>query len=58
VKKDGAVWVATGKMQLDRTKYDVKYSSQTVFPDLIKKGKDKVIADQIDLDFTVKTAAK
>lgn len=57
VKKDGKTWVATGKLKLDRTKYNVKYSSQTAFPDLIKKGKDKVIDDNIDLDFTVKTVA-
>lgn len=57
VKKEGNAWVATGKMQIDRTKYGVKYSSQTAFPDLIKKGKDKVINDQIEIDFSVKTAA-
>ncbi len=58
VKKEGASWVASGTLQIDRTKYNVKYSSQAAFPDLVKKGKDKIIKDQIDLDFTVKTAAK
>jgi polyisoprenoid-binding protein YceI len=56
--KDGKAWVATGTMKFDRSKFNVKYGSKAFFPDLVKKGKDKVIADEIDLDFTVKTAAK
>jgi len=55
VKKDGKTWMASGKMQIDRTKYNVKYSSQTAFPDLMKTGKDKIINDQFDIEFSVKT---
>jgi polyisoprenoid-binding protein YceI len=55
LKKEGAVWVATGKVELDRTKYDVKYNSKTFVPDLVKSAKDKVIKNNIDLDFTIKT---
>jgi len=57
VKKEGGAWVATGQLSFDRTKFNVKYSSQTAFPDLVKKGKDKIIGDQIDIDYTIKTAA-
>jgi hypothetical protein len=55
VKKDGAVMVATGKLELDRTKFDVKYNSKSFVPDLVKSAKDKVIKNNIDLDFTIKT---
>ena len=55
VKKEGATWVASGKLELDRTKYDVKYNSKSFVPDLVKSAKDKVIKNNIDLDFTIKT---
>lgn len=55
VKKEGAMMVATGKLELDRTKYDVKYNSKSYVPDLVKSAKDKVIKNNIDLDFTIKT---
>ncbi len=55
MKKEGKTYVATGKTDFDRTKYDVKYNSQDHFPNLIKTGKDKIINNRIDLDFTIKT---
>jgi polyisoprenoid-binding protein YceI len=55
VKKEGATWVATGKLELDRTKFDVKYNSKTFVPDLVKSAKDKVIKNNIELDFVIKT---
>ncbi len=55
VKKEGNVYVATGRIELDRTKFDVKYNSKTYVPDLVKSAKDKVIKNNIDLDFAIKT---
>ncbi|MBY0316370.1 MAG: YceI family protein [Bdellovibrionales bacterium] len=55
VKRDGAVWLATGKTDFDRTKFGVKYNSKDFFPDLIKSGKDKVIKNDIELEFNLKT---
>jgi polyisoprenoid-binding protein YceI len=58
VSKEGKTWAATGDMKFDRSLFNVKYGSKAFFPDLVKKGKDKVIADEISLNFNVKTAAK
>lgn len=58
VTTDKNVLIATGKIDFDRTKFNVKYNSKSVFPDLVKSGKDKVINDQVDLNFEVRTAAK
>lgn len=55
VTKEGKNWVATGKTEIDRTQYGVKHNSQSAFPNLVKTGKDKVINDKIELDFTIKT---
>lgn len=55
VKKDGKNFVATGKLEIDRTKYDIKYSSKTFMPDLVKAAKDKIIKDTFALEFTIKT---
>lgn len=55
VKKEGKAWVATGKIELDRTKFDVKYNSKTFVPDLVKSAKDKVIKNNIAIGFAVKT---
>ncbi len=55
VKKDGAVMMASGKLELDRTKFDVKYNSKSFVPDLVKSAKDKVIKNNIDLAFSIKT---
>lgn len=55
LKKDGNTWVATGKVEVDRTKFDVKYNSKTFVPDLVKSAKDKVIKNTIAIDFSVKT---
>lgn len=56
VKKEGKIWIANGKTDFDRTKFDVKYNSQGAFPDLVKTGKDKIINDKVDLEFNVQTA--
>lgn len=53
--KEGKTWVSTGKVEIDRTKFDVKYNSKTFVPDLVKSAKDKVIKNNIALDFTIKT---
>lgn len=58
VTKEGNTWVATGKMDFDRTKFNIKYNSKDFFPNLVKSGKDKVINNEINLTFTLKTAAK
>lgn len=55
LKKEGNTWVATGKVEIDRTKFDVKYNSKTFVPDLVKSAKDKVIKNNIAIDFNVKT---
>jgi len=55
VKKEGKTLVAKGNTDFDRTKYGVMYNSQGAFPDLVKAGKDKVISDRVDLEFTIKT---
>ncbi len=47
-KKDG-MWVATGTMTFDRSQFDVKYNSKTIFPNLVKTAKDKVIDDKIEI---------
>lgn len=57
LKKDGKTWVASGKLEIDRTKFDVKYNSKTFVPDLVKSAKDKVIKNNIAIEFTVKTKA-
>ncbi len=55
VKKEGAAMMASGKLELDRTKFDVKYNSKSFVPDLVKSAKDKVIKNNIDLEFNIKT---
>lgn len=55
VVKTGKVYTAKGTADFDRSKYDVKYNSQAFFPDLIKTGKDKVIKNEIELEFDLKT---
>jgi polyisoprenoid-binding protein YceI len=55
LKKEGSVWTATGTIDLDRTKFDVKYNSKTFVPDLVKSAKDKVIKNNIVIEFNVKT---
>lgn len=55
IKKDGTVWVASGKTEFDRTKFGVKYNSKDFFPDMIKSAKDKVINNEIQLEFNLKT---
>lgn len=57
INKEGKVYTAKGAADFDRTKFDVKYNSQSFFPDLVKTGKDKVIKNNIDLDFDIKTVA-
>lgn len=57
VVKENNLWVATGTIEVDRTKFDVKYNSKDFFPDMLKSAKDKVINNNISLSFTVKTAA-
>ncbi len=47
-KKDG-MWIATGTLTFDRSQFDVKYNSKTVFPNLVKTAKDKVIDDKIEI---------
>jgi polyisoprenoid-binding protein YceI len=42
--------MASGKMTFDRTKFDVKYNSAS-FPDLFKVAKDKIIKNDVALDF-------
>lgn len=55
VKKDGSTWGATGKVELDRTQFGVKYNSKSFVPDLVKTAKDKVIKNTIVIEFSVKT---
>ena len=55
LKKEGNAWVAMGKIEVDRTLFDVKYNSKTFVPDLVKSAKDKVIKNNIAIDFSLKT---
>jgi polyisoprenoid-binding protein YceI len=55
VKKEGTAMVATGKIEFDRTKFDIKYSSKSAVPDLVRMAKDKIIKDNVALEFNVKT---
>ncbi len=55
LKKEGTAWVASGKIEVDRTKFDVKYNSKSFVPDLVKSAKDKVIKNNIDINFSLKT---
>jgi polyisoprenoid-binding protein YceI len=48
---------ASGKIKFDRTKFDVKYNSAS-FPNLFKVAKDKVIKNDVDLDFKIAAAKK
>lgn len=57
IKKENGIWVATGKTEFDRTKFGVKYNSKDFFPDMLKSAKDKVIKNEIELDFNLKTKA-
>lgn len=49
VHQEGNSVVAAGTMTFDRTKYDIKYRSGSIFPDL----GDKVIHDSVELGFRV-----
>ena len=46
---EGDQLTATGTFTIDRTQWDVQYGSESFFPDLIKKGKDKIISNDIEL---------
>ena len=50
IKVADATATAAGKMVFDRTKFDVKYNSAS-FPDLFKVAKDKIIKNDVELDF-------
>lgn len=58
VEKKGKTMLATGEISFNRTKYDVKYNSES---GLLKKAtsipKDKVIKDQIKLSLNLQTQA-
>lgn len=58
IEKQGKLYLAKGHGDFDRSKFNVKYNSPSFFPDLIKTGKDKVIRNLIQLDFTIKTRAE
>ena len=53
VKKDGSTMMASGTMKFDRTKFDVKYNSKSLFPNLVKSAKDKVIDDMIEIKLSL-----
>ena len=57
VKKDGSSMMAMGTLKFNRTKFDVKYNSKTVFPNLLKSAKDKVIDDMIQVKLSLVTKA-
>lgn len=57
VTKENKVYTAKGSTDFNRTKYDVKYSSASLVPNLLKTGKDKVIKDNIEILFELKTVA-
>lgn len=46
---------AKGSMKIDRTKFGVEYSSQSVFPNLLKTAKEKIISNDIELSFQLET---
>lgn len=48
---------ATGKIQFDRTQFDVKYNSSS-FPDLFKVAKDKIIKNEVDIEFKIAAEKK
>ena len=51
VKEEGSTKIATAKMEVDRTKYDVRYGSGSFFSGL----GDKTIYDEFDLDVMIVT---
>lgn len=51
---DGGAMTATGSFTFDRSNYDVRYGSESFFDNL----GDKVIYDDVDLEFTIKGMAK
>ncbi|MBS7229492.1 YceI family protein [Flavobacterium psychroterrae] len=53
VKNDGNKIVLTGKLVIDRTKYDIKFRSGNFFVDL----GDTLIYNDFDLDFTITAEA-
>lgn len=57
VTKENKIYSAKGVADFDRTKYDVKYNSATLVPNLVKTAKDKVIKDSIEITFDLKTVA-
>ena len=52
VKISGKSYVATAKIKIDRTKWDVKYNSGNFFKDL----GDKLISDDIEFDISLVSA--
>ena len=48
---------ASGKIKFDRTQFDVKYNSSS-FPNLFKVAKDKIIKNDVELDFKVAALPK
>lgn len=57
VEKVGDVYTANGKVSFDRTQFDVQYNSKSAFPDLLKTGKDKIIKNSIEIEFSLQTVA-
>lgn len=57
IKTDANTASAAGKMVFDRTKFDVKYNSAS-FPDLFKVAKDKIIKNEVELDFKLLATKK
>ncbi|ANQ47809.1 YceI family protein [Flammeovirga yaeyamensis] len=51
LSKEGKVHVLEGKIKIDRTKFGLKYGSDSFFDNL----GDKAIADEFDIDFKVQT---
>lgn len=58
IVKENNTYAAKGAASIDRTQFGVKYNSQSFFPDLIKTGKDKVIKNNMDLEFDLRTLAR
>lgn len=54
LKQDGSQVSAMGELTFDRSKYDVRYGSDSFFDNL----GDKVIYDDVKLNFTIKAMAK
>lgn len=58
VKKKGKIWMASGDIEFDRTKYGVTYNSETsLLKKAVKLAKDKIIKDKIKLTLNLQTQA-